>query len=472
MTGAEEGRQEALRRLPAVDEALRSPEVAELLERERRELVAELVRDELARWRAQVQAGRLDAPGLAARLASGALGASVAALLAEERGRGLRRVVNATGVVLHTGLGRAPLHPEAAAAMERAAAGYCVLEVERFSGERNERDARLGVLLARLTGAEAAIAVNNNAGAVLLLLQTFAGGREAVVSRGELVEIGGSFRVPEVMARAGVTLREVGTTNRTRAADFRAAAGERTGLLMKVHTSNFKVVGFTQEVGPGELGELGRELSLTTAFDLGSGLLEPEQGSALDALAGEPRVRDAVASGIDVVTFSGDKLLGGPQAGLVVGRRGAVAAMRANPIYRALRLDKVSLAGLEATLELYLAGRADEIPARRMLRASAEELRPVAERLAARIGALAGLAAEVVAGASQPGSGSAPDVFLDTWLVAVASERRSPDALAAALRAGEPPVFARIQDGRLLFDVRTLLEGDEERLAAACAALG
>ncbi len=393
--------------------------------------------------------------------------------LAREARAGLTRAVNATGVVLHTGLGRAPLHPEAAEAMRAAAEGYCVLELDRESGERGERDSHVGELCARLCGAEAAIAVNNNAAATYLVLSTFAwGGREVVVSRGELVEIGGSFRMPEVMQRAGVTLREVGTTNRTRLDDFRAAIGERTGLLLKVHTSNYRVEGFTEQVSAGELAALARERSLPCAFDLGSGLLDQPFGSPLSMLEGEPGVRAAVASGVDLVTFSGDKLLGGPQAGLIVGRRERVAAARKNPVYRALRLDKSTLAGLERTLELYLEGRADELPAHRMLLSSQGQLQPLAARLAAELAALPRIQAEVVPETSQPGSGSAPGVFLPTFAVAVRHAQLSAAALSAALRRGDPPVFARVQEEALLLDPRTLLAGDEERLLAAFRALG
>jgi L-seryl-tRNA(Ser) seleniumtransferase len=292
-----------------------------------------------------------------------------------------------------------------------------------------------------------------------------------VVSRGELVEIGGSFRMPDVMARAAVTLREVGTTNRTRIGDYRAAVGERTGLLLKVHTSNYRVQGFTAEVSPSELADLGRELEVSSAYDLGSGLLEAEGSAPLDMLGDEPLVRDAVASGLDLVTFSGDKLLGGPQAGFVVGRREAVAAARRNPIYRAMRLDKVTLAGLERTLELYLAGRADELPARRLMLLTPAELRPRAEALARDLAALPGLEAQPVEASSQPGSGSAPGIFLPTVAVRVRLEGLSAAALAARLRQGEPPVFARISEDALLLDPRTLLPGDEERLRTAFRAL-
>lgn len=464
---------QAFRLLPSVEEALNDPELRTQSAAERA-LSLELVRDVLEQWRAQIKSGALDAARLEAELASGALARAVRERVEREQRAGVVRAVNATGVVMHTGLGRAPLHPEVARAMGEAA-GYCVLEVDRESGERNERDSRLSTLLRRLTGAEAAIAVNNNAAAVYLLLNACLqrGAREEViVSRGELVEIGGSFRVPDVMERAGVVLREVGTTNRTRIGDYAAAIGERTALLMKIHTSNYRVQGFTEEVEAQELAELGRARKVMTAFDLGSGLLDLEGLAPLpSAMDDEPRLRAAVASGVDVVTFSGDKLLGAPQAGLLVGKRAAIAALRKNPVYRALRLDKVALAGLEATAALYLAGRGDEIPARALLRLSADALRPRAEALARELAALEGLSAEVVEGQSQPGSGSAPGVFLPTFVVRVTHRERSAAALATALRRCTPPVFTRIQDQAVLLDPRTLLTGDDAHVVAAFRAV-
>jgi L-seryl-tRNA(Ser) seleniumtransferase len=455
------------RLLPSVEEVLGRPAVAAHAERLPRELVAAFVGDVLAAWRAAIAEGELDAAGVEERLARGDLERSVAARVEGERRGGLVRVINATGVVLHTGLGRASVHPDVAAAMARAAQGYCTLEVDRASGERNQRDGRLGQLLARLSGAEAGIAVNNNAAAVLLILNTFGSGKETILSRGELVEIGGSFRMPDVMERAGTQLVEVGTTNRTRLADYRAAIGPRTGLLIKVHTSNYRLVGFTEEVEPGALAGLGREHERATAFDLGSGHLEAPGAAPLDGLGDEPRVRAAVASGVDVVCFSGDKLLGGPQAGLLVGRSAAIAALRRNPLYRALRLDKVTLAGLEATLAIYQAGRADELPVRRMLRTSATELRPRAEALAAALARLPGLVAEVVAERSQPGSGSAPGVFLPTFAVRCTLAGVAAAELAARLRHGEPCVFARVHEDAVLLDPRTVAPGEQDELVRA-----
>ncbi len=445
------------RLLPKVDAVLRRPRVAALEEAIGPSLLAELVGSVLQRWREEIGAGDLDRSGVEARLQGGRLEDEIEEAVHREEGRGVVRAINATGVVMHTGLGRSPVHPEVAAAMASAAGGYCVLEVDRFTGRRNQRDERIGELLGRLTGSEAGIAVNNNAAAAFLVMHTFAGGREAIVSRGELVEIGGSFRVPDVCRSAGVRLVEVGATNRTRLADFERAVGARTGLIMKFHSSNFRLVGFTEEVPMEELATLGREREIPTAFDLGSGRIEADGARPLEMLGGETLVREALESGLEVVTFSGDKLLGGPQAGLIVGRAERIAELRANPIYRALRLDKTILAGLEKTLELLLAGRGDEIPTRRLLLASEEEVRAAAERLAA---SLEGVSATVLSSQAQPGSGAAPGEFLPSAVVRVEKPGWSPERLAAALRAAEPPLFARIQDGALLLDPRSLLPSD------------
>ena len=465
-TGAQN--QEVFRRLPSVEELLLAPRVAALAPRATRGLLLEFVRATIDHCRARIKAEGWTVDDLERRIAAGEFLGEIEGRVAREERRGVVSVVNATGVVLHTGLGRAPVHPEAAEAMANAARGYCILEVERESGERNQRDDYLSDLLSRATGAEAGIAVNNCAAAVLLALQTFAGGgRDVIVSRGELVEIGGSFRMPSVMERAGVRLVEVGTTNRTHFPDYAAAVSEKSGLLLKVHASNYRVQGFTAEVGARELGALGREHRVPSCYDLGSGLLELADSKPLSMLGDEPRVREAVASGIDVVLFSGDKLLGGPQAGLIVGSRERVDQLRKNPIYRAVRLDKVGLAGLERTLELYLSGRADEIPSRARMLVSAEELKPIAEELARQLGALNGISASVMADRSQPGSGTAPAVFLPTFVVRAQRAGESAAVLARRLRTGSPPVFARIQDDALLLDPRTLLAGDFERLVTA-----
>lgn len=470
------------RALPSVDEALRLLESALGGAGEiggaggsgkaiPRAVLAELVQAEVDLFRQRIGRDQLDASAVHGEIDGGAFLARLLDACRVERGRGVVPAVNATGVVLHTNLGRAPVHPEVADRMRAAAMGYCVLELDRFSARRNERDARLGVLLARATGAETGIAVNNCAAAAFLMMQTFAGGREAIVSRGELVEIGGSFRVPDVMERAGVRLVEVGSTNRTRIADYERAITESTSLLMKVHTSNFRVVGFTEEVDPAEMARLGRERGITTGWDLGSGRLEADGARSLDIVGDETVLRDAVASGVDAIAFSGDKLLGGPQAGLIVGRRAAMRALRKNPIYRAMRLDKVALSGLEATLELLAAGRGDELPSRRLMHLTADDLAPVAARIARAISALEGFEALPVDSESQPGSGSAPTVFLPTKAVRVTWAGHAADQLANELRAGEPPVFVRVQDGSVHLDPRALLAGDEERLIQAFHAL-
>ncbi len=463
---------EVLRRLPSVDELLEDPEIKSLASRSSRTLLASFVRAALDSVRSEVREARLAKPALEERASRANLVRDVRSRVEREERAGLVRVVNATGVVLHTGLGRAPVHRDAARTMGEIAASYCTLEIDRESGERNQRDDRVSVLFARLLECEAAIAVNNNAAATVLALSSFSRGKETILSRGELVEIGGSFRMPDVMQSAGVILREVGTTNRTRLADYRSAIGANTGLLLKVHTSNFRVQGFVEEVSPRELALLGAEAKLPSVYDLGSGLIDAPNARELDMLGDEPRVRESIASGVDAITFSGDKLLGAPQAGIVAGKRDAIARCRKNPLYRAMRLDKVSLAGLEATLELLLDGRGDEIPTRAMLALDPKELRVRAERIAARLASFANLRVDVIESTSQPGSGSAPGIFLATSAVRIVHSTRGPNALEHALRVGEPPVFARIEGGALLLDPRTLLDGDEERLLAAFEQLG
>lgn len=463
------------RELPQVDALLADPRLTAA--GASRELLVRLAQGCLGRARERIAAGWSAGEVVAWRDGGGPVD-EVLDEVRRDRGRGVVPIVNATGVVLNTGLGRAPVHPEAAAAMAAAAASYCVLEVDRFSGERNRRDDRLSELLSRLTGAEAAIAVNNCAAAVVLTLAGFARGKGAVLSRGELVEIGGSFRMPDVMEQACVRLIEIGTTNKTHLVDYERAldAHPDAALLLKVHRSNFRVRGFTQEIEPAELAKLGAARGLPVAYDLGSGRFDPPGARALGELGDEPRLEEALASGVDVVMHSGDKLIGGPQAGLILGRREAIEALRANPLYRALRLDKVALAGLEKTVELMLAGRGDELPVRRLLTRSAEELEPEAQALARALsehmnGALAGCELSVAPQRSQPGSGSAPDVFLDTWAVRLAPADGRADRLARRLRAGDPAVFARVHEEALWLDVRTLLPGDAERLVQAFAGL-
>jgi L-seryl-tRNA(Ser) seleniumtransferase len=374
-------------------------------------------------------------------------------------------VINATGVVVHTNLGRAPLSRHAAARVAEIAASYSNLELDLARGGRGDREVHAESRLRDLLGVEATAVVNNCAAAVLLAVNTLAEGRDVLVSRGELVEIGGSFRIPDVLAKTGARLVEVGTTNRTRVADFQSALTPRTALILKVHPSNFRIVGFTEEPTLQELSELAASAGIPLVEDQGSGLLARLAGPA----AGEPDVPSCLLA--DVVVFSGDKLLGGPQAGLVAGKRRYVEAMRRNPLYRALRVDKMTLAALDAVLADHEAGRAAErVPVVRMLALAAGEIEPRARALAAALAAEGpGFTAAVEPGESAVGGGAAPTIGLPTTLVALTHREKSVDALSAALRAGDPPVLARIADGRLVLDLRTVPPEDDGRLREALA---
>ncbi|MCB9797016.1 MAG: L-seryl-tRNA(Sec) selenium transferase [Alphaproteobacteria bacterium] len=432
------------RQLPSVDALLQDPRVAPLP----RPLALAQARGLLDALRAGIRQGTVTAlPDVGLALA-----ARVEALEAPR----LRGVINATGVVLHTNLGRAPYAAEAAEAVAEASRGYSNTELVLETGLRGGRLSGVREPLLELLGCEDAIAVNNNAAAVVLVLTALAQGREVIVSRGELVEIGGSFRVPDIMRVSGATLVEVGTTNRTRAADFKAAIGEATALLMRVHPSNFRVVGFTERPRTSELAGLGAPL----VEDLGSGALFPGLGD-------EPVVAEVLADGADLVCFSGDKLLGGPQAGIIAGKAELVRACRKHPLYRALRLDKVALAALEATLRVALRGDPDRIPALRMLRMSQQEVGERAEALASRLRPLApeGVRVSVEDDLGYSGGGALPGEGLPTRVVALRG--REPTALARALRLGSPPVVARVARDAVLLDPRTLLPGETEALIAA-----
>jgi L-seryl-tRNA(Ser) seleniumtransferase len=444
-----------------VDQVLLRPDVEPLVARHGRAFVLRVVRALLDEARARAAAG--DAPGLDALLAE--VGTVLRQRTEASAASSLRRVLNATGVVVHTNLGRAPLPALATARVAEIASGYSNLEYELTGGERGRREVHAESRLRAMLGAEAAVVVNNCAAAVLLAVNTFAEGREVLVSRGELVEIGGSFRIPEVLRKGGARLREVGTTNRTRIADYRAALSKDTGLILKVHPSNFRVVGFTEAPALEELVALGREAGVTVAEDLGSGLLAPLPPH----LAGERTVADALRGGADLVAFSGDKLLGGPQAGLVVGRRAALDPMRRNPLYRALRVDKLTLASLDAVLAEHEAGRAaGSVPILRMLSTPADELRARCERLAAGLREHApALMVEIVESASTVGGGAAPTLEIPTPVLALTHASLGADRLASALRAGEPPVVARVADGRVRVDLRTVLPGEDDLLRDA-----
>ncbi|MEO8085117.1 MAG: L-seryl-tRNA(Sec) selenium transferase [Ardenticatenales bacterium] len=477
------------RALPAVDAladaaAAADPSVADA----GRGLLVAVAREVLDAARAGLGAGDSSAPnnGVDGRPpALDALVADVTARLSALLAPRPRRVVNATGVVLHTNLGRAPVSAAAAAAMAEAAAGYNDLEYDLATGKRGSRHDVVAPLLARLSGAEAALVVNNNAGATLLVVAALAAGRDAIVSRGQLVEIGGGYRIPDVMAAGGARLVEVGTTNRTRLSDYERAIGEASALLLRVHTSNFRITGFTASVGLDALVDLGRRRGVPVVDDLGS-------GSFIDVapfgLSPEPTVQESVAAGADAVTFSGDKLLGGPQAGLIVGRADVIARLRAHPLCRALRPDKATLAGLAVTLRTYLTGRAlDEVPVWRMIAADVEGLRERAEGWREAIvrpggphpptpspnaGGGGGRVAEdwttvlsVRAAKSTIGGGSLPGETLPTFVLAI--DVAHPDAFAARLRVADVPVIARVEDGAVVLDPRTVLAGEDEAVVGA-----
>jgi L-seryl-tRNA(Ser) seleniumtransferase len=427
------------RKLPAVDALLESPGVAPLLAAHPRSLVVRAVRETVDAARANGG----NAP-------EGGWDAAVRRSVARIAAPSLQPVINATGVVLHTNLGRAPLAPAAIAAIASVAAGYSALEYDLGRGARGSRHAHCRDLLVEVTGAPDALVVNNAAGAVLLALSALARGGAAIVSRGELVEIGGSFRIPDIMARSGAQLVEVGTTNRTNRKDYENALTPDSRLLLKVHRSNFQVTGFTADVPAPELAALAHARKVAFLYDVGSGLL---LDLAPWGLTGEPTVAEAVASGADVITFSGDKLLGGPQAGILLGSAEAIAACRADPIARTVRADKLTLAALEATLALYRdpeqARR--EIPVLRMLTEDLESVKRRGDAL------LKGVHGELVQGESEVGGGSLPGAKLPTWLVRLTADRLTADGLAAKLRSAEPPVIARIVADRVVLDPRTIL---------------
>lgn len=462
--GGDDGLRAAFVSLPAVDTLLRDQRLAGLLARHPRPRVVEAARAALQEAREAIRRGEA-APG------PDALVAQVARRLEAARLRTLQRVLNATGVVLHTNLGRAPLARAAVERIQEVAGGYVNLEYDLSQGRRGSRHGYVAGLLQSLTGAEAALVVNNNAAAILLAVAAVAAGREVVVSRGELIEIGGSFRIPEVIVQSGARLVEVGTTNRTRIDDYEAAINERTAAILKVHPSNYRVVGFTQAVPAAELARLAHRHGIPLIWDLGSGALPATERFGL---AHDPTFADAVAAGADLATASGDKLLGAPQAGIIIGRAELVAACRSHPLARAVRIDKLCLAGLAATLELYMQGLEGEIPVWRMIALPAEAIGSRARALAARLGRW-GSRIQVLPGYSTVGGGSLPGETLPTTLVAVCGSGAEVQELAALLRAGEPPLLGRIEDGRFCLDLRTVEEEADplvgEVLAAALSRL-
>jgi L-seryl-tRNA(Ser) seleniumtransferase len=450
---------ELLRSLPAVDRVLADPRAVDWQERYPRPVVVAAVQAAIDHARARILDGAPAIPDLAALLDR------AEALIAARTTPSLRRVINATGVVLHTGLGRAPLSAEAMAAVAECAAGYCNLEYDLATGTRGRRVDHVAALLCELTGAEAATVVNNNAAATLIILNTVANGAEVIVSRGQLVEIGGSYRLPEMMTASGAVLREVGTTNRTRLADYERAIGDRTAALLRVHTSNYRVVGFTQEVDIAELVALGRRHDLPVIDDLGSGAL-----ADLDALGlpHEPLVRTSITAGADLVCFSGDKLLGGPQAGIILGSADLVRRIEANPLMRTYRVDKMVLAALEATLRAYHDPQhaTDTVPGLSLLSTPIDVLDRRAQELASRVREqTTNESFEIIADRSVAGGGSLPAEELETRCLAWKPTAQSVDELLTRLRAGDPPVVARAKAGCLLFDLRTVFDHDIQELA-------
>lgn len=446
-----------IRSIPKVDKVLSEPLCQRLLTVHPRPLVLAAVRQLLEELRTAARAGRLQA----ADLEPAAVGAGIERCLAAGEEFSLRRVVNGTGVVLHTNLGRSSLAPRLREHLADIAFGYSTLEYDVATGERGSRYAHVEQLICQLTGAEAALVVNNNAAAVLLVLSAMAVGREVVVSRGELVEIGGSFRVPDVMQQGGAILREVGTTNRTHLQDYRAAITDRTAMLLKVHCSNFAVVGFTAEVAVAELAALGRECGVPVVADIGSGNLMDWQG--VPGMT-EPRVQEYLAAGVDLVTFSGDKLLGGPQAGIIAGRAAVVNPLKKHQLLRALRVDKLTLAALEGTLRLYRDERMawTEIPTLRLLRLTADELKKKGQQALRRLRRQlpATVAVELISGISQVGGGALPLAELPTWLVAIRSAECSAREFEEGLRRQPVPVIGRIARGDFLLDLRTVADDD------------
>ena len=460
------------RKLPSVDEVLRNPAVAALATREGSPLVTAAVRAVLSQLRLDI-AANLDSVAMDSALSG--ISSAIESHVLEAKSYHLRPVLNATGVILHTNLGRAPLSESALAHIQNTAAGYSNLEFEVESGNRGSRDVHVDRLFRQLLAESAesrdvsTIVVNNNAAAVLLALNTLGEGGEVIVSRGELVEIGGSFRIPEIMAKSNAMLREVGSTNCTRIGDYEQAITDKTRLLLRVHRSNFQITGFTGQPSLAELTALAHERNLPLMEDLGSGSLLNMRTLAIE---NEPGVLDSLRAGVDIVSYSGDKLLGGPQAGLLSGRPALVAKMRANPLFRALRVDKMTYAALEATLQAYVRQDYDAIPALRMMRLSQQEVGARAESLAQSLRqAKTRLSIEIIDGESVIGGGAAPSATLPTRLLALRCQGLSAQELASRLRAWNPPIIGRVEESRVLLDLRSIFPTHVNVISEALVAI-
>ena len=471
-----ESKTDLYRKLPSVDELVRRAEVAALASREGQIAVTDAARAVLASLREEIASGRIDKAGV--EIALTGLDGAVERRVQQSLTYSLCAVINATGVILHTNLGRAPLADSALEHANAVARAYSNLEYDAQSGERGKRDVHVERLFRRLLNHEtraaeganppevSTIVVNNNAAAVLLALNTLADGGEVIVSRGELVEIGGSFRIPDVMSKSNAVLREVGTTNRTRLSDYEQAVNEKTRLLLRVHRSNFQITGFTEQPRLDELVGLSRKRSIPLMEDLGSGALIDLRSVGVGS---EPAVLDSLRAGVDVVTYSGDKLLGGPQAGLLSGRSDLIARMRSNSLFRALRADKLTYATLEATLMAYAKGDHDSIPTLRMMRLPKQEIGRRAEAVADRVRS-SKVTVEMIDGESVIGGGAAPSAVLPTRLLAVTCEGLGADELARRLRASDPPVIARVEDGRVRLDLRTVFPEQDDAIVRALRA--
>jgi L-seryl-tRNA(Ser) seleniumtransferase len=448
---------DALRQIPPVNDVLRSRELAPFTGILRQQFVTAIINSVISDLRQKLSGSSNGATRaeLTSQIAN-----DVAHRLQNIMLPSLRRVINATGVVIHTNLGRAPLPGGAIEELRQVATGYSNLEFNVDKGERGKRDVHVGRLFELLLGCEAAIVVNNNAAAVLLVLNALGEGGEVIASRGEQVEIGESFRIPEIMSRSGARLREVGSTNRTRIQDYESAIDEKTLLLLRVHPSNFRMIGFTSRPSLEEFVDLGRRRSIPTYEDLGSGCL-----TAHEAQGDEPTVIDSLHAGIDVVSFSGDKLLGGPQAGIIAGKKLYVEKIRRNPLFRALRVDKLTIAVLEYVLRAYLRGDAEAVPTWRMLRATEADLKARAEAFAQRVGSAKAIALDSIVG-----GGSAPEVHIASYGI-VLEFNLPASVLADRLRRSDPPVITRIEDDRVVLDFRTIFEAEEETLARVVCSL-
>jgi len=463
-----DARQRYLQALPAVDELLRHPRVQTLLHAHPRPLVVDSIRRVLGAKRAAILRGGEEAAAAAVNLTEEKWSSAVEEQLADSLRPSLQPVINATGVVLHTNLGRAPLFEEALRSLAAIAGGYSNLELNLETGERGSRYEHVEDLLCRISGAEAGLVVNNNAGAVLLALNSLAEGKEVIVSRGQLVEIGGSFRIPDVMKKSGARLVEVGTTNRTHPRDYEQAVTGETALLLKVHTSNYRILGFTAEVSLRELADLGRARNLPVMEDLGSGCFIDLAPYGIEH---EPTVQETLQAGADVVTFSGDKLLGGPQAGIILGKKRFIDPIKKNPLNRALRIDKLTLAALESTLRVYLdPDRAVKtLPAIGMLTCPVEDLEKRARAFQGKLGRGPSPGAEITLreDSSRVGGGALPLQSLPTWVVAIRPLSTSAAVLEGRLRRNRPPVIVRVKEEEVLLDLRTVAEEEEPVLREA-----